>query len=71
MLFERAFSISMEILKKVIRISILVVLIILATSGVLAIFLPVTRERYVDKEIRIEQVDKKNDADEEDSEHKN
>jgi len=51
----------MKTLKKVIRVIALVVLIILAASGVLAIFLPVTRERYVDKETRIERVDKKND----------
>ena len=54
----------METLKKVIRVIVLVVLIILAASGVLAIFLPKTRERYVDKEIRTEQIDKKKDEDE-------
>lgn len=51
----------MEILKKVIRIFVLTILIILAASGILAIFLPMARERYVDKEIRIEQIDKNRD----------
>lgn len=51
----------MKTLKKVIRVFVLIVLIILAASGVLAAFLPVTRERYMDKEIRVEQVDKKSD----------
>jgi len=56
----------MKTLKKVIRIIVLVVLIILAASGVLAIFLPRTRERYMDKEITTEQVDKKKEKDEAD-----
>jgi hypothetical protein len=54
----------MKTLKKVIRVFVLTILIILAASGILAIFLPVNRERYVDKEIRVEQVDKKKGEDE-------
>jgi len=47
----------MKPLKKVIRVLVLVVLIILAASGILAIFLPPARERLVDKEITKEQLD--------------
>ena len=47
----------MKTLKKVIRVLVLVVLIILAVSGILAIFLPPARERLVDKEITKEQLD--------------
>ena len=49
----------MNSLKKVVRVIVLVVLIILAASGVLAIFLPSPRERYMDKKITTEQADKK------------
>jgi hypothetical protein len=49
----------METLKKVIRVITLVFLIILAASGIFAIFLPPNREKYVDKEVTTEQVDKK------------
>jgi len=49
----------MKTLNKVIRIIVLAFLIILALSGVLGAFLPATRERYLDKETRIERVDKK------------
>jgi len=49
----------MKTLEKVVRVIALGILIILAASGVLAIFLPRTRERYMDKEIQIEQVDKR------------
>jgi hypothetical protein len=49
----------MKILKKVARLIALVILIILAASGILAIFLPRTRESYLDKEVTTEQVDKK------------
>jgi len=61
----------MKTLKKVIRLFVLAILIILAASGTLAIFLPVARERYVDKEIRIEQVDKNRDEEEDIQENKN
>jgi flagellar basal body-associated protein FliL len=54
----------MKTLKKVLHIILLAVLIILAASGILAIFLPIARERHVDKEIAIERVDKKKDEDE-------
>ena len=50
---------SMKTLKKVIRALVLIVLIIFAASGVLAIFLPPARERPMDKENRIERIDKK------------
>ena len=53
----------MKTLKKVLRLILLALLIILAASAGLAA-LPITRERYVDKEIRIEQVDKKKGDDE-------
>ncbi len=57
----------MKTLKKVIRVFILGVLIILAVSGVgiVGAFLPNNREEFMDKEIRIERVDKK-EGDEED-----
>ena len=61
----------MKALKKVIRVFVLAILIILAASGVLAIFLPVARERYVDKEIRIERVDKNRNEEEDILEDKN
>ncbi len=47
---------------------VLIILIILAASGVLAIFLPRTRERYMDNEIQTEQVDKKSEEINEDQE---
>ncbi len=57
----------MKTLKKVIRVIVLGVLIILAVSGVgiVGAFLPNNREKFMDKEIRIERVDKK-EGDEED-----
>ena len=61
----------MKTLKKVIRVFVLAILIILAASGALAIFLPVARERYVDKEIRIERIDKNKDEEEDVQEEKN
>ena len=61
----------MKTLKKVIRVIVLIFLIILAASGVLAIFLPVARERYVDKEIRIERIDKNKDEEEQEVQEEN
>ncbi len=58
------FLFQMKTFKKVIRVIILVLLIILAASGMFISFVPTTRERYMDKEIRIEQVDKKKPEDE-------
>jgi hypothetical protein len=60
----------MKTLKKVIRALVLFVLIILAATGILAIFLPPTRERPMDKEITKEQWDE-NKEDEDDQEEKN
>ena len=50
-------------LKKVVRIFVLFFLISLACTGagIVGAFLPNNRERYVDKEIQIEQVDKNKD----------
>jgi hypothetical protein len=48
-------------MRQVIRVLSLVVLIILAASGILAIFLPPTRSRFIDKEVTMEQVDKSNE----------
>ena len=61
----------MEKIKKVLRIFGLFILILLAMSGIgiVGTFLPSYRERYMDNEIRIEQVDKKKD-DEDDQELK-
>lgn len=53
----------MKTLKKVIRALVLIVLIILAASGILAIFLPPNRERFIDKEITKEQLDKNKEDD--------
>ncbi|HLZ16898.1 MAG TPA: hypothetical protein VKQ08_07650 [Cyclobacteriaceae bacterium] len=61
----------MKTLKKVLRIISLVLLIILAVSGLLSTFLPNLRERYQDKKIRIEQVDKKRNENENDAENDN
>jgi hypothetical protein len=56
----------MKTLKKVLRIIILSFVIALAAAGagLLVVFYPHTRERYMDKPIRIEQVDKKKVEDE-------
>jgi len=64
----------MKTLKKVLRVFFLTFLILLAAAGagMLGAFLPNFREQYMDKEIRIEQVDKKktNDETDEDQELK-
>ena len=56
----------MKTLKKVLRIILFVLLIILAVSGIgiFGAFLPNPREKYMDKEIRVERVDKKRDEEE-------
>ncbi len=60
----------MKTFKKVIRVIILTFFIAIAASGagILGVFYPHTRERYMDKTITIEQVDKKREekGDEED-----
>jgi len=66
-----SYLINMKTLKKVLRIISLVLLIILAVSGLLSTFLPNLRERYQDKKIRIEQVDKKRNENENDAENDN
>jgi hypothetical protein len=57
----------MKTLKKVVRAFALALLIILAASGagIVGAFLPNIREKYMDKEIRIERVDKKRNEDRE------
>ena len=62
----------MKTLKKVLRVLSLAALIILAAAGagVAGAFLPNQRERYMDKEIRIERVDKNRDENEEVQEEK-
>jgi hypothetical protein len=47
--------------KKVVRLLILIFLILLALSGVGAIPMVNTREKYMNNEIKIEQVDKRDD----------
>ncbi len=53
----------MKTLKKILRLFFLTFIILLAAAGagMLGAFLPNFREHYMDKEIRIEQVDKKKD----------
>ena len=46
----------------------LIILLAAAGAGMLGAFLPNFREMYMDKEIRIEQVDKKKEDDEADKE---
>jgi hypothetical protein len=62
----------MKTFRKVLRVIILIFVIALAASGagMLGIFNPHIRERYMDKVISIEQVDKKKEekGDEEDDE---
>ncbi len=53
-------------LKKIIRLLGLVLLILLALSGIGAIPVISTREKYLDNEIKIEQVDKEEDESEAD-----
>ncbi len=62
----------MKTLKKVIRVFVLGVLIILAVSGVgiVGAFLPNNREKFMDKEIRIERIDKNKDEEEDVQEEK-
>ena len=63
----------MKTLKKVLRILALLFLVILAASGagMLGAFSPNNREKYMDKEIRIERVDKNRDEEEDIEEDKN
>ena len=60
----------MKTFRKLFRVIILTFVIVLAASGagMLGVFYPHTRERYMDKAITIEQVDKKREdkGDEED-----
>jgi hypothetical protein len=56
----------MKTLKKVLRVFFLTLIIFLAAAGagMLGAFMPNFRDQYMDKEIRIEQVDKKKEEDE-------
>jgi hypothetical protein len=67
------FHLAMTALKKVFRILAISSLIVLAATGagMAGAFLPNTRERYMDKEILIEQVDKKRAEEEENDEVRN
>lgn len=59
----------MKILKKAIRLFCFILILLLAASGIgISNALFPNRERYSDNEIRIEQVDKKDEEDEEASE---
>jgi len=64
------FYFNMKTLKKALRVFFLTLIILLAAAGagMLGAFLPNFREMYMDKEIRIEQVDKKKEDDEADKE---
>ena len=57
----------MKKVKAVLRLVVLVLLIILATFGIgiTGSFLPNNRERYLDNEIKTEQVDKREEEEEE------
>ena len=63
----------METLKKVLRVLALSFLVILAASGagMLGVFSPNFREKQMDKEIRIERVDKNRNEEEDIQEDKN
>ncbi len=56
----------MNTLKKALRVFFLTLIILFAAAGagMLGVFVPNFREQYMDKEIRIEQVDKKKTEDE-------
>jgi len=58
----------MNTFKKALRVFFLTLIILFAAAGagMLGAILPNFREQYMDKEIRIEQVDKKKDEDEDD-----
>ena len=59
----------MKILEKAIRLFCFILILLLAASGIgISNALSPNRERYSDNEIRIEQVDKKDEEDEEASE---
>jgi hypothetical protein len=59
----------MNKLKKVLRLLCLVILIIMASCGIGIVgnFLPNNKERYLDNEIKIEQIDNKDDKYDEES----
>lgn len=63
------FILKMKTLKNVLRLLALAVIIICASfgMGLMGNILGTNRERYMDKQIKIEQVDKKEDDDEGDS----
>jgi CHASE3 domain sensor protein len=63
----------MKMFKKVMRHFGLVLLILLALSGVslTGTFLPVYKDKFLDNEVRTEQVDKKKDEEESAAEEKN
>jgi hypothetical protein len=63
----------MKLLKKALRLFCLILILLLAASGIgISNALSPNRERYSDKEVRIEQVDRKDEEDdEESSEEKN
>jgi hypothetical protein len=60
----------MKTLTKTLRIFLLTLIILFAAAGagMLGAFVPNFREQYMDKEIRIEQVDKKKEEDDSDKE---
>lgn len=59
----------MKILKKAIRLFCFILILLLAASGIgISNALSPNREKYSDNEIRIEQVDKKDEEDEDASE---
>ena len=62
------FYFNMNTFKKALRVFFLTLIILFAAAGagMLGAILPNFREQYMDKEIRIEQVDKKKDEDEDD-----
>jgi hypothetical protein len=63
---SKLYLLNMKTLKKALRVFFLTFLILFAAAGagMLGAFLPNFREQYMDKEIRIEQVDKKKTEDE-------
>ena len=62
----------MKLLKKALRLFCFILILLLAASGIgISNALSPNRERYPDNEVRIEQVDRKEDDDEESSQVKN
>ncbi len=65
--------IMMDSIKKILRFLVLTVLIILALSGIgiFGNFLNTNREPYRDRELRVEQIDRKKDEEDGEDESKN